>query len=82
MLYKTTTTSHRLHSICLHSFVSAHDEISDIMAMDAAEQNFFSDDDMTEVDRDMSKVHLATPERFKTKSFPVAASNFNSKLTS
>jgi hypothetical protein len=52
------------------------------MAMDAAEQNFFSDDDMTEVDRDMSKVHLATPEGFKTKSFPVAASNFNSKLTS
>jgi hypothetical protein len=54
------------------------------MAMDAAEQNFFSDDDMTEVDRDMSKVHLnqATPEKFKTKSFPMAASNFNSKLNS
>ncbi|KAG2175915.1 hypothetical protein INT44_000393 [Umbelopsis vinacea] len=64
--------------------VQDHDEISDIMAMDAAEQNFFSDDDMTEVDRDMSKVHLnqATPERFKTKSFPTAASNFNSKLAS
>lgn len=48
--------------------LTARDDVNDITMSLNADQDFFSDDDMTEVDRDMSKVRInqVTPQNTKT----------------
>ncbi|GAB5591842.1 p48 polypeptide of DNA primase [Umbelopsis nana] len=60
----------------------AHEELNDISMALNAEADFFSDDDVNEVGRDMSNVKLnqATPKKFQTKNVLLVTPPFNTKL--